>query len=63
MNTTPDPSTEEGRAEIQRRVRLRAEKDGAAAREHALYKPDEEPSGKMTQPNDIDRHRDRKGGD
>lgn len=63
ISDTPDPSTEEGMAEIHRRARLRANKDGAAARERALYKPDEEPSGKMTQPNDIDRHRDRKNAD
>lgn len=59
----PDPGTKEGTAEIHRRAQLRAKKDGAAARARALYKPDEEPSGKLTHPNDIDRHRDRKNDD
>jgi len=59
----PDPFTEEGMAEIMRRIESRAKKDGAASRERALYKPDEEPSGKLTQPSDLDRHRDRKNAD
>jgi hypothetical protein len=61
--TIPDPSSGEGMAEIQRRIKSRVKKDGAASRERALYKPDEEPSGKLTQPSDLDRHRDRKNAD
>lgn len=62
MRDVPDPFTEEGMAEIKRRIERR-KKDAAAARERALDKPDEEPSGKWTQPSDLDRHRDRRGDD
>lgn len=63
MRSIPDTFADEGMREIHRRARLRAKKDGAAAREQALHNLDEEPSGKLTHPNDIDRHRDRKNGD
>ncbi len=56
----PDPNTPEGMEEIQRRIKKR-KSEAESARKRASYRPDEEPSGKLTNPSDIDRHRDRKG--
>jgi hypothetical protein len=58
----PDPNTAEGRAEIERRLaRRRAE--GEAALERAIKHADDEPRGKLTNPSETDRHRDRKNDD
>lgn len=55
----PDPNTKEGREEIKRRAQKR-KKEAADARKRAKENPDDEPSGKMNKPNDLDRARDRK---
>jgi hypothetical protein len=55
----PDPTTEEGRAEIALRIKKRKE-NSAEVRKRAENSPEEEPTGKLTNPNDVDRMRDRK---
>ena len=58
----PDPTTKEGLEEAHRRANKTKEyaKD---MHDLARENPDEEPSGKVTQPSEIDLHRDRKGGE
>lgn len=58
----PDPTTEEGMAEALRRAKKR-KAEAEAARNRAKENPDEEPSGKLTVPSQIDLHRDRKNND
>ncbi len=58
----PDPTTEEGMAEAIRRAKKR-KSEAEAARKRAKENPNEEPSGKLTIPNEIDLHRDRKKND
>lgn len=55
----PDPNTPEGREEIARRARKRL-KETQDIKDRAKKNPDEEPSGKLTNPNDIDRVKDRR---
>lgn len=55
----PDPTTKEGREEIERRIKKRRS-EARLARERALINPDDEPSGKLTSPSETDLHRDRK---
>ena len=59
MTFTPDPFTEEGMAEIKRRLERR-KNDAAAAAARSLVEPDSEPSGFLTQPSEFDRYRDKK---
>lgn len=54
----PDPNTPEGRLEIERRVK-QLKSEGKAARSRAENNPNEE-VGALTQPNELDLHRDRK---
>jgi hypothetical protein len=58
----PDPTTEEGMAEAIRRAKKR-KAEAESARNRAKENPDEEPSGKLTVPSEIDLHRDRKNND
>ncbi|MBB3059722.1 hypothetical protein [Microbulbifer rhizosphaerae] len=58
----PDPNTKEGREEIARRLK-KVKKEGAKSRKRALKDIDSEPSGKLTNPSDIDRVRDRRDED
>ena len=58
----PDPSTEDGMAEIQRRIKKRLE-EAKEVRKRAEDDPDDEVSGKLTQPSEIDLVRDRKKDD
>ena len=58
----PDPNTEDGMAEIQRRIKKRLE-EAAEVRKRAEDDPDDEVSGKLTQPKEIDLVRDRKNDD
>lgn len=58
----PDPNTKEGREEIARRAKMR-KKEAAKVRERAQDISDAEPSGKLTNPNDLDRVKDRKSDD
>jgi len=58
----PDPNTEDGMAEIQRRIKKRLE-EAAEVRKRAEDDPDDEVSGKLTQPSEIDLVRDRKKDD
>ncbi|BFM04887.1 hypothetical protein [Halioxenophilus aromaticivorans] len=58
MNSTPDPTTPEGRSEIARRLEsLRAE--AKEIRRKALENLEDEPSGALTNPSEIDLYRDR----
>lgn len=57
----PDPNTPEGRYEIARRAKKRL-KEIRDMQDRAKENPDEEPSGKLTNPNDIDRVKDRRKG-
>ncbi|WP_097458696.1 hypothetical protein [Mangrovitalea sediminis] len=58
----PDPHTPEGMEEIRRRLaKRRAEAE--EYRRRSEENVDEEPTGKWTQPNEIDLHRDRKNDD
>ncbi|WP_347330353.1 hypothetical protein [Marinimicrobium locisalis] len=57
----PDPNTPEGREEIARRAKKRL-KEIRDIKDRAKGNPDEEPSGKLTNPNDIDRVKDRRKG-
>lgn len=54
----PDPNTKEGREEIARRVSKR-KKELEVIKKRALEEVDDEPNGKMTFPNDLDRTKDR----
>lgn len=58
----PDPTTKEGMEEIQRRIKKR-QQEADAARKRAQENPDDEPSGKHTNPTDLDRHKDRQSDD
>ncbi|WKT61286.1 hypothetical protein Q2E61_03600 [Microbulbifer thermotolerans] len=58
----PDPNTKEGREEIKRRAQKR-KNEAQNIRDRAAKSPDKEPSGKLTNPNDLDRIRDRKSKD
>lgn len=55
----PDPNTPEGKEEIARRARKRL-KEISEVRNRAKNNPDEEASGKLTTPNDIERIKDRR---
>lgn len=55
----PDPNTPEGQEEIQKRIAKR-KKEAESVRRRAMLDPDDEPSGKLTNPSDMDRHKDRK---
>ncbi|HTF96677.1 MAG TPA: hypothetical protein VL995_11135 [Cellvibrio sp.] len=54
------PLTEE---EARLRAKSRSEKDAEEARRRAMQNIDDEPFGKLTNPSDTDRHRDRKNED
>lgn len=54
-----DPDTPEGRQEIERRLKKR-KLEANSVRERAERNLNDEPSGKLTNPSEIDRHRDRK---
>ena len=56
----PDPTTAEGRAEIDK-ILKRREAEAEAARQRSEENVDEEPTGKLTTPAETDLHRDRKG--
>ena len=58
----PDPSTEEGRAEIEK-ILKRRENEAKESRKRSEENIDDEPSGKLTSPNETDLHRDRKNAD
>ncbi|HED16756.1 MAG TPA: hypothetical protein ENI64_08105 [Gammaproteobacteria bacterium] len=58
----PDPTTEEGRAEIAA-ILERLKPEAEEARRRSLIDVDDEPVGKLTIPNEIDLHRDRKEND
>gem|GEM_PF-5745170 len=58
----PDPNTKEGLEEIERRVAKRRQ-EARKYREMSETDVDEEPSGKLTNPSEFDRHRDRKDDD
>lgn len=51
------PQTEE---EARLRAKSRREKDAKEARRRAMQNVDDEPCGKLTNPSEIDLHRDRK---
>lgn len=55
----PDPSTKEGMGEALRRAK-KTKEFAKQMRELAEKNPDKEPSGKITKPNEVDLHRDRK---
>lgn len=55
----PDPSTPEGLEEIKRRIEKR-KSEAQSVRERASKDPDSEPSGKLTNPSDLDKHSDRR---
>lgn len=50
-------------AAIEQRIEARRQQDAAAARARAGNHPDNEPAGKLTQPTDTCRQRDRRGDD
>jgi hypothetical protein len=54
------PLTEE---EARLRAKSRREKDAEDARRRAMQNVDDEPCGKLTNPSEIDLHRDRKNED
>jgi len=54
----PDPNTKEGQVEIEKILKCR-EAEAKEARERSEKTVDDEPSGKLTSPNEIDLHRDR----
>ena len=58
----PDPDTPQGRAEIEKRTEKRR-KEAAEVRKSAEESLSDEEYGKFTNPNDIDRHKDRKADD
>lgn len=49
----PDPFTEEGRRELQRRLE-RAKRSGDDDVDRSIAHADEEPGGKLTNPNELD---------
>lgn len=55
----PDPDTEEGKKEIARRIK-KIKEEAEKFRELAKNCDEDEPTGKLTNPSDIDRVRDRK---
>ncbi len=55
----PDPTTEEGKKEI-RRIFEKRKLEAKEARERSEQDVEDEPSGKLTNPYEIDIHRDRK---
>jgi hypothetical protein len=57
-----DPTTPEGMAEIKRRAQ-KAKAYAKKMRELAEQCPNDQPSGKLTQPNELDLRRDRRGED
>jgi hypothetical protein len=57
---TKSPLTEE---EARMRAKSRREKDAEEARHRALKNIDEERCGKLTNPSEMDRHKDRKNED
>ena len=57
-----DPFTEEGLEEFKARVKKR-EKELERLRQLSLVNVDAEPTGKLTCPNEMDRHRDHKDED
>ncbi len=59
---TPDPTTEEGMKIIAERIKKR-KADAVGARKRALTDIDDEPTGKLTNPNEMDLYRDRKNND
>lgn len=58
----PDPTTNEGKTEIERRLK-KIRREAADARRRAYDNADEEPSGVLTNPNEIDFKRDLKNDD
>jgi hypothetical protein len=56
-----DPSTPEGWAEVQKRARR--SKDFIEELRKLAKSGGDQPSGKLTRPNEMDLHRDRKGDD
>ncbi|MCE2027309.1 hypothetical protein [Sessilibacter corallicola] len=58
----PDPNSKEGKEEIARRVQKR-KSELEDVKKRAQNTPDDEPSGKLTSPSEIDRMRDRKNED
>ena len=54
----PDPNTEEGKAEIEE-ILKRRENEAKEAIKRSEENINEEPSGKLTSPNETDLHRDR----
>ncbi len=58
----PDPTTEEGKEEI-RRVFDKRKFEAEDARNRSEHGTDDEPSGKLTNPSEIDIHRDRRNSD
>jgi hypothetical protein len=55
-----DPTTPEGRKEAVRRAR-KSKKFAKEMKKLAEEDPDDEPTGKVTRPSEMDLHRDRKG--
>ncbi len=58
----PDPNSIEGKKEIARRISKR-KSELEKVKKRAQNTPDDEPSGKLTSPHEIDRVRDRKNED
>jgi hypothetical protein len=56
---TIDPTTREGLAEIKKRAK-KTKEFAKKMRLIAEKNPDDEPTGKITRPNEMDLHRDRK---
>ena len=54
----PDPNTKEGRAEIDKILKRRGS-EADDARKRSEQDIHDEPSGKLTSPNEVDLHRDR----
>jgi len=59
MSDLPDPTTPEGRNEIQRRI-VKRRKEAEEIRRRAKEGLEEEPCGALTNPSEIDLFRDRK---
>lgn len=58
----PDPTTEEGKEEI-RKIFEKRTLEAEEARKRSEQDLEDEPSGKFTNPSEIDIHRDRKSDD
>jgi len=58
----PDPTTKEGRAKIDAILKSMSS-EAEAARKRSETDVDDEPTGKLTIPNEIDMRRDRKNDD